>query len=196
MPSEGSVSQWLGALREGEGEAVERIWQRYFHRLVGLARTKLGTSPRRVADEEDVALSAFDSFCRRAEQGQFPQLLDRDGLWRLLVVITSRKAARLKRDEGRVKRGGQATFETSGEDDPSLEQVLGREPTPEMAAEMAEQYRLLLGVLGDRELESVAVWRMEGHSVEEIAQRLNCAPRSVKRKLQLIRSLWEEQVGA
>jgi len=67
--------------------------------LVGLARTKLHGSPRRVADEEDVALSAFDSFCRNAAQGRFPQLFDRDGLWKLLVLLTARKAAHQRRDE-------------------------------------------------------------------------------------------------
>jgi hypothetical protein len=57
---------------------------------------------------------------------------------------------------------------------------------------MAEGYRRLLGMLGGGDLESVAVWKMEGYGVEEIAARLDCAPRSVKRKLRLIRGIWEE----
>jgi len=82
------------------------LWERYFARLVGLARQKLRSTPRRAADEEDVALSAFDSFCRQAEAGRFPQLLDRDNLWRLLVTVTARKAFHLIRDKNRQKRGG------------------------------------------------------------------------------------------
>jgi hypothetical protein len=46
-------------------------------------------------------------------------------------------------------------------------------------------------MLGDDVLRHVAVWRMEGHSVEEIAGKIPCSPRSVKRKLHLIRNLWE-----
>ena len=61
------------------------------------------------------------------------------------------------------------------------------------AAELTEEYRRLLGQLGDAELESVAVWRLEGYSVDEIASKLGCAPRSVKRKLQLIRNLWSSE---
>ena len=106
MPSDGSVSHWIGGLQDGDPKAVEQLWQRYFHRLVGLARAKLRQSQCRMADEEDVALSAFDSFCRNAERGRFPDLSDRDSLWRLLVVMTARKAAHLRRDEGRQKRGG------------------------------------------------------------------------------------------
>src|SRR5207253_8348892 len=106
MPSDGSVSRWLGPLQAGDPAAVQQLWERYFRRLVGLARAKLQHAPRRAADEEDVALSAFDSFCRHAGDARFPDLLDRDGLWRLLVVMTARKAAHLVRDETRQKRRG------------------------------------------------------------------------------------------
>ena len=107
MPSAGSVSRWLDQVHAGDSGAVQRLWERYFARLVGLARKKLRHAPRRAADEEDVALSAFQSFCRNAENGRFPDLMDRDGLLRLLVVMTGRKANHLIRDEGRQKRGGE-----------------------------------------------------------------------------------------
>src|SRR3954452_8298502 len=103
-----SVSEWMALLCEGEPAAAQRIWELYFHRLVGLARTKLQGLPRRAADEEDAALSAFASFCRAAEAGRFPQLSDRDDLWRLLVTLTERKAYNLVRDEHRQKRGSGA----------------------------------------------------------------------------------------
>jgi RNA polymerase sigma factor (sigma-70 family) len=197
MSPDGSVTRWLRPLQAGDPAAAQQLWERYFRRLVGLARKRLRGSPRRGVDEEDVALSAFDSFCRHAEQGRFPQLADRDSLWRLLVVMTSRKSAHLLRDEGRQKRGGGVTPVSgpAGDDDePVLAQVLSREPTPEFAAQVTEEYERLLRRLGDRELESVALWRMEGYTVEEIAARLGCVPRSVKRKLQLIRGIWEKEL--
>ena len=69
---ETSVTQWIDRLKAGDPDAAQELWERYFRRLVGLARKKLRAAPRRAADEEDVALSAFDSFCRGAEQGRFP----------------------------------------------------------------------------------------------------------------------------
>src|SRR5580704_7882747 len=102
-PSEGSVSRWLGPLQEGDPAAAEQLWEHYFRRLVELARYRLRAVPRHEA-AEDVALSAFDSFCRGAAHGRFPELADRDGLWRLLVVITARKAAHHNRDARRKKR--------------------------------------------------------------------------------------------
>jgi DNA-directed RNA polymerase specialized sigma24 family protein len=187
MPSEGSITCWISRLQAGDPAAVQSLWERYFHRLIGLARHRLRNAPRQAADEEDVALSAFDSFCRTAERGRFPGLLDRDSLWRLLVVVTARKAAHLVRDEGRQKRGGPGST-----DDPAeLERLLSREPDPAFAAQVAEECGRLLERLRDPQLESVALRRMEGFSVDEIAARLGCAPRSVKRKLQLIRTLWD-----
>jgi DNA-directed RNA polymerase specialized sigma24 family protein len=196
MTPDDSVTQWVALLRQGDPVAAQRLWERYFARLVGLARTKLFSTPRRAADEEDVALSAFDSFCRNAEQGRFPQLADRDSLWRLLVVITARKAAHLVRDQNRARRGGGQTVRSDDADGVLLEEVLGKEPTPEQAAEVADECQLLLTRLGDTELTQVALWRLEGFSVEEIATKLGRAPRSVKRKLQLIRDIWENDAPA
>jgi DNA-directed RNA polymerase specialized sigma24 family protein len=197
MAADGSVSRLIDGLAVGDPAAVEKLWERYFRRLVGLARKKLADTPRRAADEEDVALSAFNSFCHNVEEGRCPQLLDRDGLWRLLVVITVRKAGHLRRDEGRQKRGGGAIHqtETTGVDDgsPMLEAILSKEPSPEFAALASEEHERLMRVLGNDELRSVAQWRMEGYSVEDIAGKLKYAPRSIKRKLQLIRSIWEKE---
>ena len=197
--ADGSVTRWLSQLQAGDPAAAQRLWDRYFRRLVGLARKRLQGAPRQAVDEEDVALSAFDSFCRGAERGRFPDLADRDGLWRLLVVMTARKATHLRRDEGRRKPGGAASFttDTSGEpdEDSVLGQLLSREPTPEIAAQMTEECERLLRGLGGGELRSVALLRMEGYSVEEIAGRMGCVARTIKRKLQVIRNIWKKELG-
>jgi DNA-directed RNA polymerase specialized sigma24 family protein len=195
--SEGSVTRWIDELKAGNPRGAQKLWERYFQRLVGLARKKLQGARRGVADEEDVALSAFDSFCRGAEAGRFPQLDDRHNLWHLLVVLTVRKAGRLVRDEGRQKRAASVTAsaDTSGSqaDDSGPEQFLSREPTPEFAAQVAEEYQILLRRLADRELEMVAVWKMEGYTNEEIAAKVDCTVRTVERKLRIIRGLWQKE---
>jgi DNA-directed RNA polymerase specialized sigma24 family protein len=198
MAQDESVSQWIGQLQAGDPAAAQKLWERYFQRLVGLARKKLKGLRKRLADEEDVALSAFDSFCRGNEQGRFPQLRDRDNLWRLLFTITIRKAYQLAQHEGRQKRGGQAVLgesaltspEASGSAEGGLEQFVDREPTPEFAAQVAEECQQLLASLPEADLRSVAQWKMEGYTNEEIAAKLGCALRSVERKLHVIRSLW------
>lgn len=191
MSANDAVTLWLGQLQAGESAAARPLWETFFTRLVGLARTRLRNAPRRAVDEEDVALSAFDSFCRNAEAGRFPDLADRDGLWRLLAIFTIRKATHYLRDENRQKRGGTATLEQPV----ALEDVLGREPDPALAAEVADECDRLMVLLDDPDLKRVALLRMDGHSVEEVAVAIGCAPRSVKRKLQLIRSIWEREAA-
>jgi DNA-directed RNA polymerase specialized sigma24 family protein len=196
------ITHWINQLREGDAQAAQQLWQVYFLRLVNLARRKLEGARRREADEEDVALSAFHSFCQGAQNGRFPLLTDRDSLWRLLVVITARKALDQYDREQRLKRGGgQVRGESvllspdTPEGQRALEQVVGREPTPEFAAEVAEECRRLLDRLSDEQLRSIAVWKMEGFSNEEIAGRLGCAAPTVERRLRLIRKLWEADEG-
>src|SRR6516164_9629014 len=63
MADDGSVTRWFGLLQAGDPAAAQQLWERYFRRLVGLARKRLRGAARRATDEEDVALSAFDSFC-------------------------------------------------------------------------------------------------------------------------------------
>jgi DNA-directed RNA polymerase specialized sigma24 family protein len=201
MSSAGSVTHWIDQLKAGDTLAAQKLWECYFLRLVGLARKKLGGTPRRAADEEDVALSVFDSLCRGAEAGRFPQLLDRDNLWQLLVAITAHKARDLARHEGRLKRGGGRVLDEAALPGPAgaeaeeagLDQVLSREPTPEFALQMAEEFQRLLDRLGDDALRAVALARMEGCTNDEIAAQLGCAPRTIDRKLQVIRSLWSQE---
>jgi DNA-directed RNA polymerase specialized sigma24 family protein len=165
------------------------------------ARHKLGGLRRAAADEEDVALSAFDNFCRAAEQGRFPDLADRDDLWQLLLLLTDRKAIDLVRRERSDKRGsGKLVEEAAGRDssagEGALARMVDREPSPEFAVQCAEECQRLLGLLGDAQLQRVAVLKMEGYTLAEIAAQQRVVPRTVKRWLQLIRQMWEKELSA
>ena len=177
-----AVTRLIDRLRAGDDEAAERLWRRYFPRLERLARAHLRGLPRRAADEEDVALGAFDSFCRGVEQGRFPRLTGRDALWDLLVTIALRHAAEWRQSEARQKRGGGAVRGDSA--------LAGG---PGFEAAMAERVRQLLDKLGDDELRSIAVWKMEGVTNEEIAGRLGCVVATAERRLRLIRAIWERE---
>jgi RNA polymerase sigma factor (sigma-70 family) len=202
VASQESVSLWIDQLKGGDRDATAKLWDRYFRRLMGLARKRLQDRPRLGADAEDVALSAFDSFFRGAEAGRFPKLNDRDDLWHLLVTITSRKAQRLVRDQSRQKRGGGMVLGESALFSPDdsthaadgIEQILSNAPSPEFAAQLTEQFERLYGELTDPDLRTIATLRMEGYTIDEISQNIGRAPATIERKLKIIRTIWEKDL--
>jgi DNA-directed RNA polymerase specialized sigma24 family protein len=201
MAVTGEVTQWIRGLSQGDESAAQAIWQKYFGKLVEFARCKLEGMPRRVVDEEDVAITAMDSFYRGMAEHRFDKVDDREDLWKLLVTITARKACAQRRRHFADKRGGgQVRGESvfvrcdEGEDrDAGLAQVLGNEPTPELASMLAEHCRHMLDCLGDETLRQVALHKLEGRSNEEIAGKLGCVRRSVERKLERIREKWSRE---
>ncbi|MGA2618141.1 MAG: ECF-type sigma factor [Thermoguttaceae bacterium] len=199
--SQPSISQWILGAKEGQSQAVHALWGRYFERLVLLARQRLAALPRRAADEEDLALSAFATFCRAAEEGRFPDLADRDDLWRLLITITAQKAIDRARHDGRAKRGGgrvrgesALAFGHPGDTTHGLDQVVGDSPTPEFAATMADECARLLGQLDD-DLQQIALAKMEDFTNQEIAGKLDCSVSTVERSLRLIRKIWQREMA-
>jgi DNA-directed RNA polymerase specialized sigma24 family protein len=92
-------------------------------------------------------------------------------------------------DEAALGRGG---AEAGGA---PLERVPSPEPGPELAVHAAEECRRLLAALGDDDLRRVALRKLEGYSVEEIAAEFGRVPRTVNRWLRLIRQTWEQELG-
>jgi DNA-directed RNA polymerase specialized sigma24 family protein len=195
-----SVTVWIESLKSGDAEAAQKLWERYIADLIRLARARLGGAPRAVADEEDAALSAFDSFFRGAACGRYPQLADRDDLWRLLVVITERKAIDQAQHERRQKRGGGKVV---GLSDPLVADGKGGNvaivssplPSPEYASLVADECQKLLASLSNQILREVALMKLEGFTHDEIAERMGFSLRSVARKVDLIRRKWHHTIG-
>jgi RNA polymerase sigma factor (sigma-70 family) len=188
MDPSSSVTTWVGLLAKGDQQAAQRLWERYFARLVELARGQLVGASRRVADEEDVALSAFHTFCQAVNRERAPQLNNRDDLWRTLVLITAGKAVDLRRRQLAKKRGAGK----DQQDDALLEEVIGSEPNPAFAAQIADDFQHLLARLPDEGLRSLALAKLEGYSNEEIAEQMGCSLRTVTRRLLVIRRTWED----
>jgi DNA-directed RNA polymerase specialized sigma24 family protein len=198
MSAEESVTTWLAHLKAGRSDAAHEIWHRYVEQLVRLARRKLGRTPRRAADEEDVVLSAFEGFLAGVDDGRFLRLEDRDDLWQVLVMLTERRAIALRRRERALKRGagdvrGESVFahhEGNGSLRRGLDQTSGREASPDFAAGMTEQLRFLLEQLRDEVQRQIALGKLEGKTNKELSTNLGISLRTVERKLAIIRHKW------
>jgi RNA polymerase sigma factor (sigma-70 family) len=199
MAHDGSVTRLIRLLRTGDATernlAARLIWRRYFRDLLVLARNNLNKRIRRREDEEDVLQSMYKSFCLRQQRGEF-DLSGRDALWSLLVTITLRKARNTAKRHMRDRRDI-AREQTIGDSDDegesaqwALEQMDAGGPSPAEAAVLNEALERRLEVLADLELRQIALWRLEGYTNREIADRLDRTERSVERRMERIRSKW------
>ena len=202
MTLERDLTCWIQRLGDGDSQAAQLLWEAYFEKLVHLARRKLTGVTLRAADEEDVALSAMYSFYKGMQEKKFGWVADRTDLWKLLVTITARKACIQRRAHMTQKRGGgrvqgESFFDRRKNPDGDdfgngIADVLGHEPTPEIAAGVAETCQVMLDRLGDDRLREIAVMTLEGATPVDIAEKLGCVRRTIERKLERIREMWSE----
>ncbi len=200
MSSAGSETGLIPQIQLGNSAAVRQLWDRYFHRLVGLAHKKLQRAPRLPEDSEVAALSAMASFVRRLQEGKFPELEGRDDVRVVLFTITQRKVISYIRREPRPKHGGGkiVSLDTppSDEEQSRLEALLSGEPSPAAVAVANAECERLLDRLGDERLRHVAQWKLEGFSNKEIATKLGVVERTIKYKLASIRTIWKKELAS
>jgi len=185
MSGNDSISIWMDQVSQGERQPVRKLLERFLPRLVALASARLRGQPELVGYAEDIALSVFNSLCIGAERGRFPNLSNRKAIWQLLAVMTVRKTIDLKR---KARREEQVASE-------ELHDFLSAEPSPDRKAEMGDRVSELLARLDDPELQQIVHWKVEGFGNEEISLMLGCTVRTVERRLQRIRSLWQQELA-
>jgi DNA-directed RNA polymerase specialized sigma24 family protein len=189
--TDGSITHWIAQVKDGgESVAQQELWDRYFIRLAALASHKLHDLPPQFRYEEDLALSALDSFFIRVQRDDFSQLRDRTDLWRLLAKITVRKTIDWRRRTLAQTRGGGQAIANLADD---LQNIAAKEPSPDMLVAMNEQCHRLLSSL-NQELQTVARMKLEGYTNREIANSMGRVERTVERKLDRIRRIWLTEV--
>ena len=195
MTHSSHVSHWIHLVKEGDETAAHAIWQRYFDRLVRAVRGRLYGQNRAVSDEEDIVLSVFNSFYDAAEQGRFPDLADRDDLWRLLLRMAGRKVVDKRRHDQRQRRGGQQIVRSlDAADEESVVEAIGQEPSAEMVLMMQETVDRFFSHLGVGPLRDLAGAKLEGYSNAELAVRFECSERTIERRLHLIREKCQQEL--
>lgn len=194
MSNSNNVSHWIDRVKCGDSLAANHLWQHYFDRLVRSIRQRLKGQNRAVSDEEDIVLSVFDSFYAAAEKGRFPDISDRDDLWRLLLRMSARKVIDKLRHERRQRRGGDVKIHSLGGDENTIIEAIGDEPSPEMVLMMQESFEQFFSHLGVGHLRELAVAKLEGHSNAELARRFECSERTIERRLHLIREKCQQEL--
>ena len=192
--SSDSVSGWIDQLADRNQQAAEQLWQHVAVRLQEFAAQRLDVRTRRHYDECDAANSAFHSLCRGLSDGRI-EAKNRDALWGLLAVITSRKISAQQRHFNRQKRGGGAVRGESAFAEfgyAGINAIVGNQPTPDVLAEVSESCARMLDALPDETMKKIVLLKFQGSTNGEVADELKCTRRTIERKLERIRRIWIE----
>src|SRR5262245_41141101 len=192
-PSPSQSADLLRRIQSGDEFAAAEIFDRYVGRLTHLARSRLAAKLASRIDPEDIVMSAYRSFFIAARDGRF-HVQHGDDLWRLLVEVTLHKlyhaANRHLADRRSVNRE-QHPPDTSND---FLLQLASREPTPDEALTAADELTAVLSQLGERD-RRVLELRLQGYEHEDIADRLSCSERTVRRAINQARRLMAARGG-
>lgn len=191
MSENHSVTAWIDRLKAGDAAAARAIWDRYFADLCAVAARKLGGAPRRVRDEDDLALSAIHALCAGAKDGRFRRLEDRDDLWQILVMLVSRKAANVRRQQADRHEAGESAVAPPGENGHGFDQALAGPPTQAFVETLCVFCREWLAGLEEK-LREVALLKLAGHSNDEIARLRDRSVKTIERYLHMIRLKWDD----
>jgi RNA polymerase sigma-70 factor (ECF subfamily) len=130
MPVPAEEQALIELLRQGDEGAARQVVEKYLHRLLTLARKRIGSRMASRVDPEDITQSVFRTVFARARDGRLV-FEHEDDLCKLLIKITLHKTLRqvafhkaAKRDPGKETKHGEQHQER-------LMAVLGREPSPE-----------------------------------------------------------------
>ncbi len=177
--------------RAGDQEAARQIFERYASRLVALARRQISQRMASRVDPEDVVQSVFRSFFGRVKAGKF-RFEEQNDLGKLLVGITVHKTLRKiqfhkagKRDRRLEVFQGEGSLE-------GIEGLLDGEPTPEAVVAFLDQLEHFLSQLRPQERQILEM-RLEGYSNGEIAKKLGIYDRKIRRVIERIRGLAEQE---
>ncbi len=186
----------LSRFRNGKSLAADEIFNRYVRRLIDLTRNRISPKLARRVDPEDIVQSAYRSFFVHARDGDFA--LQRAGdLWRLLASITLNKLhGQIERNTAQRRSITREEDATSvGDGQPAEHLVAAREPTPIEAAEVAEQLEHVMRRATADERQALEL-RLQGHTIDEIAESIDRSQRTVRRLLANVRRELELQLNA
>ena len=198
-----SLTTFLPAAKRGDADALNEITRRLLPRVLRVVEREL--RGMRAADAECVADSVFVYFWKSAEGGAFGRdnFARSEELWAYLMRVArnkvtdyARNGRALKRDCGRTLGEDSVWHKSAGETGGGFDALDGGELRPEERAAFAETFEEFMAVLPEPVLREIVILKLELCTVDEIADELNTSPRTVKRKLKLIRDYWDCLHGA
>lgn len=175
----------------GDQDAARQLFDRYVERLLALAKRRISQRLASRVDPEDVVQSVFRTFFDRAKAGQF-HIEDQNDVCKLLARITVHKTLRQIAFHKAAKRDPSMETAQATDGQERLGELLDREPTPEEANVFVDQLEHFLNRLRPQDRQILEM-RMQGYNNLEIAEKLNVSDRKIRRLMERVRGLAEQE---
>ncbi len=193
MADQEPLSQTLDDLdlaRTGDSEAADRLWSRYYERIVPAVRVRLGKKRRSNVETIDVVQGVFLEAVRSAEEREFQS----EGHFRAwLNRLVENRIRKDARDWGRQKRDAsreRSFFNTSGEERTDIEQDRRRPVSIVEEFDDLERMEEALEKLPKGQREMVVMRFFDQLTYAEIGEQIgkseDAARKSVDRCIQLL----------
>lgn len=178
---------------DGDRQAFDVIFGRYSEKLIRLAKSRISDRLAARIEAEDVVQSVFRTFFGRMQEGRF-HFNEENDLWKLLVSITLNKLRNQVDWHTAAKRDVAAEQPMSGATSSQLNafDLDGESPSPEAVVAFVDLLEHFMAELrdGDRKILEL---RLQGLTQDEIAHEVGCTERTVRRVLERIKQIGEEQ---
>lgn len=197
--SVGSLTRLAQEVAAGNSEAESKLFERFFQIVLGLVDQKLGNLPRRVADQEDVALSVMRNMLCGIRDQQFKDLHNREDLWQIVWDLISKRSVDFKRSLTRHKHDFRreihnCSLDDTGDSSAGDEFVLTTcDDEPDFV--LQEVWQHLMAMLDDPELREIGIRKHDGMSSSEIARDLGSTTSRVDFKWKVIRMKWIDELN-
>jgi len=196
MLEPGSVTRLLIELHSDDtavrDQAMSDLVTRYAAELLALIAARMTQRLQQRVAPEDILQDVLISFCNRLKR-EGSEFVNRDQFLGLVMRMALNQVCSAARREERQRRDIRREQPMSGPaDHPPIDAPDPTVTPPDVVAEVTEEVERLLSLLPP-ECRQVAQLRFEGDTVEEIAVKIDRTTRTVERRLELIRTLWEAE---
>lgn len=181
----------VNEVQAGSESAAKGLFDKYCERLLRLAKRRIGQRMSSRFDPEDVVQSAFRTFFTRVKNDEF-EFEHEDDLFKLLVRLTVRKTLRRIQYHRADKRNPEAEMGHQSDGSEIFAHVASGEPTAEVEVALLDEFEKFVGQLPDLDRQVLEL-KVQGFSTVEIADRLGTYDRKVRRIIERLEEMSDDQ---
>lgn len=181
----------VNEFQDGSQSAAKELFDKHCERLLRLAKRRIGQRMSSRFDPEDVVQSAFRTFFTRVKNDEF-EFEHEDDLFKLLVRLTVRKTLRRIQYHRADKRNPEVEQGHQSDGTEIFAKVACEEPTAEVEVALLDEFERFVGQLPQLDRQVLEL-KVQGYSTIEIADRLGTYDRKVRRIIERLEEMSDDQ---